>query len=178
MVALTARGNELAKITGLLADDLPGAYVGGYVTGQPSSLACSVTGTGLTIDGWSKARFATSEGQALTSAVAVFANAAMVGRDWARAVDARTAGCLGRSFAQSEHATLVYARRVTYRPRLDHAALYRILVRRGAEYHAASYYLMGDGHLETSLTVTSSGRSTPRSIEQLAASLLVSRLED
>jgi hypothetical protein len=179
-IALTARGNSLARLTGLRKFDFPGAYVGGYVSSRPTSLPCSTTTAGLTIDGWEKSTFATSEGQSVSSTVAVFDSAAMVTRDWARSVRSGTTACVGRLFSHAEKAVVVSAKRIAYRPTLegqplDYAALYHVLVRSGKTYHAASYYLLGEGHIEAVVTVTSIGRSTPPSIERLAAPLVISR---
>ena len=180
-IQLTSRQNELARTTGLRKRDFPPVFAGGFVPARPSAIRCgSLTpaSADVTVRGFARASFADPAGTFVSSAVSVLSSKGMVDADFADTLRNSFATCLGRMFAAKRNATLVSARRVAYTDSLDHAASYRIVLHRGRSDEAVSFYLFGEGRIETTLTLRSSRRTVPRTLERLGTSLLEARMED
>jgi predicted ATP-grasp superfamily ATP-dependent carboligase len=180
-IRLTARQNELARTTGLRKRDFPPVFAGGFMSARPSAIRCgslTPTSADVTVSGFAKASFAGPAGEFVSSSVSVLSSKGMVGADFTHTVRNSFAACLGRMFAANRNATLVSARRFAYTDSLDHAASYRIILHRGRSDEAISFYLFGEGRIESTLTVRSSGRTVPSSLERLGTSLLEARMED
>jgi hypothetical protein len=179
-LALTERQNELARTTNLRRGDLPVSYRGGFVPGSPGGFSCrgfAPRVTDLTATGYSRATFATANGDSVTSAVTVFASAAQVDTDMRRTIRPPLARCLG-TIAAADGGALVSAVRVPIRSSLEHAASYRITLRRAGTQQTVRYYLFGHGRIECRLALAGAGHAVPADVLDLAVSLIESRMED
>jgi len=178
-VRLTARGNELARTTGLRRGDLPSPFHGGFVAGRPGVPACGAhrpPDDRLHVGGYASAAFAERDAH-VYSKVTIYRDSATTDVAFARFRSSYTAACAAD--AAGSPGQLISATVLHVHVPLDHARVFAFILRRGGVYWTGRVYLLGEGRIAATLLVEHRGkRFTGSDTAQLSLSLLVSRMED
>src|SRR5690349_1564519 len=155
-VRLTARGNELARTTGLRRRDFP--IRGGFVAGRPGLTPCvggRPADDGLHVTGYASAAFADASVR-VVSKVTIYRTAAMTTQLFDRLKSNYTAACVAAIAGASGRVLSATALRV--KVPLDNARSYALLLRRNGIDYTVRVYILGEGRIASTLLVEQRGR--------------------
>jgi hypothetical protein len=177
-VRLTARGNELARTTGLRRHDFPSHLRGGFVAGRPGLIGCGGAPPAddrLHVTGYAAAAFGDNSVR-VVSKVTIYGNAAMTTQLFAHLRSNYTPACVAVVAGASGRVLSATSFRINVH--LDDARGYALVLRRNGINYTVRVYILGEGRIASTLLVEQRGRQLTGGTAPLALSLLVSRMED